>query len=130
VNPNITPANLAAVDPGPPTVSNGIATKLANLSNGSSTADTVNGMSYTDYYSSVASDIGAQQSSASTAQQTQTQLVTQAQNMRAQISGVSLNDQAADLLQFQQAYEASSRMISVINDTTQFLLQTFEQMQG
>jgi flagellar hook-associated protein 1 FlgK len=130
VNSNITGAQLAAVDPGPPAVSNGIATQLAGLSNGTSSADTVNGMSYTDFYSNVASGIGAQQASASTAQQTQTQLVTQAQNMRAQISGVSLNDQAADLLQFQQAYEASSQMISIINNTTQFLLQSVAQMQG
>ena len=119
INPAITGPQLAAIDPGPPAVANGTADKLAQLANPQSALDMVNGQSYTDFYSSVATDVGSQASSASSAQDTQTQLVTQAQNMRAQISGVSLNEQASKLLQFQQAYEASSRMISVINQTMQ-----------
>lgn len=122
VAPNISGSQLAAIDPGPPVAANGIASQLAQLSAPQDPADLVNGMSYTDYYSNIASGIGDQASSASAAQQTQTQLLTQAQNMRAQVSGVSLNDQAAQLLQFQQGYEASAEMITSINTTTQYLL--------
>jgi flagellar hook-associated protein 1 FlgK len=44
--------------------------------------------------------------------------------LRAQVSGVSLNDQATNLMQFQQAYEASAQMINVINTTMQYLMDT------
>lgn len=128
VNSSITATQLAPVDPGPPAVANGVANSLAQLSNPTSPASMIDGMSYTGFYGSIASGIGAQQASAASAQQTQTQLLTQAQNMRNQVSGVSLNDQAAALLEFQQAYEASAQMISTINSTSQYLLQTMEQL--
>jgi flagellar hook-associated protein 1 len=126
---NITASQLAAVDPGPPALANGIATDLAQLANPQNAADMINGQSYTDYYGGIATNIGNQASSASSAQQLQSQLLTQAQNMRAQISGVSLNQQAALLLQFQEAYQASAQVISVINSTNQYLMQTMQQVQ-
>ncbi len=128
ISPTITGSGLAPVDPGPPTVANGIATALAGLSGSQNPADTVNGQSYTDFYASIATAIGSQESNASTMQTTQTGLLAQAQNLRAQVSGVSLNDQAANLLQFQQGYEASAQMINVINQTTQYLMQTIGQL--
>jgi flagellar hook-associated protein 1 len=128
VNASVTASQLAPVDPGPPLVANGIATALAGLSASRNPADMVNGQSYTDFYGSIATAIGSEKSNASITQTTQTDLLAQAQNLRAQVSGVSLNDQAANLLQFQQAYEASARMISVINQTTQYLLQTVAQL--
>ncbi len=48
--------------------------------------------------------------------------------MRAQVSGVSLNDQAAQLLQFQQAYQASSQLIQVISSTMQYFMQAMQQI--
>ena len=116
---NITGAQLAAIDPAPPAVANGTADHLARLATPQAAADMVNGMSYMDYYGSIATGIGGQASSAAVAETAQTQLLTQAQNMRSQVSGVSLNDQAAKLLQFQQAYEAASHMVAVISQTLQ-----------
>ena len=124
---NITGSQLAAISPGPPVVANGTADQLAQLATPQTAADMVNGMSYTDYYSSIASDVGGQAASAATAETTQTQLLTQAQNMRSQVSGVSLNDQAAKLLQFQQAYEASAQMVSVINQTMSSFMTAMQQ---
>lgn len=129
VSPTITGSQLAAINPGPPSVANGIATQLAQLSNPQSAGSMVNGMSYTDYYSSIASGIGQQQSAASSTQQSQTELLAQAQTMRDQVSGVSLNDQAASLMQFQQAYEASAKVISIIEATSQYLLTTMQSIQ-
>ncbi len=82
------------------------------------------GQSYTDFYGSMATGIGLQASTASTAQSTQSSLLAQAQSLRSQVSGVSLNDQAANLLQFQQTYEAAAQLITVINTTTQYLMNT------
>lgn len=104
---------------------NGIASQLAQLG---TAVDPALGMSFTDYYSSIASNIGSQEASATTAQQTQTELLTQAQNMRAQVSGISLNDQAAQLMQFQQAYQACSQVIQIINSTSQYLMQVMQQV--
>lgn len=123
----ITGSQLAAISPGPPMVANGTADQLAQLATPQTAADMVNGQSYTDYYSSVASDIGSRAASASTAATAQGQLLTQAQNMRSQVSGVSLNDQAAKLLQFQQAYEASAHVVSVISQIMQTFMTTMQQ---
>jgi flagellar hook-associated protein 1 FlgK len=49
--------------------------------------------------------------------------------MRAQISGVSLNQQAAQLLQFQDAYQAAAQVISVINSTNQYFMTAMQQIQ-
>jgi flagellar hook-associated protein 1 FlgK len=82
----------------------------------------INGLSYSGFYSSIAADIGTQASNASDAQSTQTDLLNQAESLRTQVSGVSLDEQAAQLLQFQQAYQASSKMISVVNEMMQTLM--------
>lgn len=124
LNPSITASQLAPVDPGPPAVANGIADELAQLSS----TGMVDGMKYLDFYSSVAESIGDQESNASAAQQTQSQLLSQAQSARSQLEGVSLNQQAALLEQYQQGYEAAAQMISVINSTTQYLMQMLQQI--
>lgn len=41
---------------------------------------------------------------------------------RAEVSGVNLDDEAVDLIRFQQAYQASSRVIQVARETIQSLL--------
>jgi flagellar hook-associated protein 1 FlgK len=119
VNPSITTAQLAA---GTAASANGVASQLAALATSHNAADQINGLSYTDFYSGMVSGIGQQAASASVASDAQTQLLTQAQNLRAQVSGVSLNDQAALLMQFQQGYQAAAQMITVINNITQSLL--------
>jgi flagellar hook-associated protein 1 len=124
----ITGSQLAAAEPGPPSIANGIADQLSQLASPTGSADMVNGMSYTDFYSSIASNIGTLASSASQTQQTQTQVLTQAQSARSQISGVSLNEQAADLLQFQDAYQAAAQVLSSINTTIQYLLTTVQSL--
>ncbi|HEY7211870.1 MAG TPA: flagellar hook-associated protein FlgK [Bryobacteraceae bacterium] len=124
----ITGSQLAAVDPGPPSVANGIADKLAQLQHPTSAADMINGQSYTDFYSTIASTVGNLASGAAQTQTSQTQLLAQAQNARGQLSGVSLNAQAAALLQYQNAYQASAQAFSTIRNTISYLLQTFQSL--
>jgi flagellar hook-associated protein 1 FlgK len=128
VNSSLTGAQLAAADPGPPASASGIATQLAGLSSSSAPADLINGQSYVDFYAGIATAIGFKAANATTAQSTQSDLLTQAQSLRAQVSGVSLNEQAANLLQFQQGYEASAEMINVINTTIQYLLNSIQDL--
>jgi flagellar hook-associated protein 1 FlgK len=122
VTPNMTGDQLAAIDPGPPAVANGVASELASLTDPTNTADMINGFSYSQFYGNVASDVGQQASTASSNDAINTNMLNQAENLRSQVSGVSLNDQAAKLLQFQEAYQASAQMITTINTLTQSLL--------
>jgi flagellar hook-associated protein 1 len=116
VNPNMTAAQLVASSA---TSSNGTADQLAQLG---SAADPTLGMGYTDFYAGIASDIGTQETAASSNQSTQQDLLTQAQNTRSQLSGISLNQEAAQLIQFQQAYEASAQTVTAINNMLNALM--------
>jgi flagellar hook-associated protein 1 FlgK len=124
-DPSVTAPALAAATS---TSANGISSALAGLANSHNAADQigVSGLNYTDFYSNIASQIGQQAASASSTGAAETQILTQAQNLRAQVSGVSLNDQAASLMQFQQGYQAAAQMITVINNITQSLLQMMQ----
>lgn len=119
VNPAITGSQLAAIDPGPPEVSNGVALALANLANPQDSADEISGQSATAFYGSMAARAGSALSAATNEQQVQQSALAQAQNLRQQASGVDLDAEAMTLVQFQQAYEATSRMVSVLNQLTQ-----------
>ena len=47
---------------------------------------------------------------------------TQLQNQLSSVSGVSLDEEAANLIQYQSAYEAAAQMISTINQMSQTVL--------
>jgi flagellar hook-associated protein 1 FlgK len=115
----ITPAQLAAIAPGPPYVSNGTALQLAGLASPRNAADEINGFSYAQFYGNLAAGIGRQSQDAQNQLSVQQQTVAQARNLRSQSSGVSLNDEAALLVQFQSAYDANSKMVTVLDQMTQ-----------
>ena len=75
----------------------------------------VGGQSPTDYYAGIVFNVGNTASNA-TAQQSASSLVLQQMNdQRASISGVSLDEEAANMMQYQQAYAASAEVIRSIN---------------
>jgi flagellar hook-associated protein 1 FlgK len=119
VDPTVVPDQLAAIDLGPPEVSNGVALALSQLANPISANDEIGGLSYTQYYGNMAAKAGSLLSNATNQQQTQQAAVAQAQNVRQQISGVSLDEEATILIQFQQAYEANSKLITMLDQLTQ-----------
>ena len=45
-------------------------------------------------------------------------VLTQLQNQRSDISGVSLDEEAANLIQYQRAYEAAAEVVAAINSVT------------
>ena len=75
---------------------------------------------YQEDYSVLVGRIGAQTHSASVDREAQLSLLTQAEERRSQVAGVNLDEEAADLIKYQQAYEAAARMIS----TAQTLFET------
>jgi flagellar hook-associated protein 1 FlgK len=82
----------------------------------------IDGQSFTAYFGSIAAGVGNALSNAQAGQSAQQNVVTQAQSLRQQISGVDLNSEAALLLQFQNSYEAASKVISVVNSLTTTVL--------
>jgi len=120
VNPALTPSQLAATNPGPPPVSNGIALQLSQLDSGSS--GPVNGLGFTQYFSTLVSQVGNAVNNASTSATAQTQLVSQAKSLQQQLSGVNLDEEAVRLVQLQSSYQAASKVVTVIDELTQSLM--------
>ena len=119
VDPAVTAQQIATIDPGPPEQSNGIAVKLGNLANSTNPADQINGLDFTQFYGQVAATVGQSLSTANDATDLQTHLVAQARSLRNQLSGVSLDEEAIHVVQFQRAYQATARLVTVLNDLSQ-----------
>ena len=119
VDPTVTPGQLAAIDPGPPYVGNGVPLAIAQLAMPTRDDDRIDGISYAEFYGKIAGDVGSQLQDAQEGQQVQHSLVAQVKNQRQQLSGVSLDEEAMILVEFQRAYEANSKFITVLDQLTQ-----------
>jgi flagellar hook-associated protein 1 len=74
------------------------------------------GQSPSNYYSGIVFNIGNATATA-TAQQNASNLVLQQLNdQRSSVSGVSLDQEAANMVQYQEAYQASAQVITTVND--------------
>ena len=118
LSPTITASQLAAIDPGPPEVSNGIALALADLATPTDSDDEIGGASYTQYYGNITSQVGSLLNAATQQQQVSQSGLAQAQNLRQQQSGVNLDEEAVNLVAFQRGYEANSKLVSVLDQIT------------
>ena len=67
---------------------------------------------YQEAYSVLVGRVGSVTHSAEVDRDAQGALLSQAEDRRSQISGVNLDEEAADLIKYQQAYEAAARVIS------------------
>lgn len=118
VDPTVTAGQLAAIDPGPPEVANGIPLALAQLSAPQDAADEINGASFTDYYGNMATEVGSALSDATSQQTVQQSSVAQAQNLRQQVSGVNLDEEAMEVVEFERAYQANAQLVTVLDQLT------------
>lgn len=84
------------------------------LANGSATLE--------GSYNTLIAEVGTRTRQAEVASQSQARLLEQAQAQRESISGVNLDEEAANLLRFQQAYQAAAQVISVTNSLFDTLL--------
>ena len=110
----ISASQLAGAAPGAPG-GNANVLDLIALSNSAQ----VNGMGYTQYYSGLAAGVGEALQTAKASAETQGDLVVQARAMRAEVSSVSLDEEAAHLLEYQRCYQATARLITTLNEMTQ-----------
>jgi flagellar hook-associated protein 1 FlgK len=78
--------------------------------------------SFQGAYSQLVGQLGTRTRSAQVTAEAQAALLTQAQESRDAVSGVNLDEEAANLLRFQQAYQAIAQIISAAETTFQTLM--------
>lgn len=83
-----------------------------------------NGGSYTiaSFYQNLVTEIGSTVSSSGRKAETMQVLVTQMKNHRESIMGVSLDEESVHMIQYQHAYEACAKVISIIDEMLDTLI--------
>jgi flagellar hook-associated protein 1 FlgK len=76
----------------------------------------IQGQSPSKYYSGIVFNVGNATASASAEQSASSLVLQQLNDQRSSVSGVSLDEEAANLVQYQQAFQASAQVITTIND--------------
>ncbi len=97
---------------------NGNALVLADLGK----SKQVSGFTFVEFYGNLAGSVGRDVATAKSDQQTYGSLLTQARSFRSDSSGVSLDEEAANLIQFQKSYQAAAKLISVLDELTTTLI--------
>jgi flagellar hook-associated protein 1 FlgK len=79
----------------------------------------VAGQTPLNYYSGLIFKVGSDVSNALTEQQSNATILQQVQSLQGGVSGVDVNEEAANLIRFQTAYTASAQLSTVINTLLQ-----------
>ena len=82
----------------------------------------IGGQRPTEFYSGLIFRIGDDIANASADSEAQGLVLRQLANQRSSISGVSLDEEAVNLIRFQRAFEASARVVSVVDELTQTVI--------
>jgi flagellar hook-associated protein 1 len=106
------PSLIAASSDGSP-ASNGNLTALSAVQNNT----VIDGQTPTGYYSNIVFAVGNDVSNASSELSSSQVILNQLQDQRGSISGVSLNEEAANMVQYQSAFDAAAQVVTTINDT-------------
>ena len=110
--PSLIAASDVANEPG----NNNNALKLATLQSEAQTT-TLNGATFQSYYESIVGKLGVEGEQAITLSKTSETLKLAVENNRASMSSVSLDEEMTNMITFQQAYNANARMITVVDET-------------
>ena len=97
--------------------SDGSAGSNGNLGNFSAIHDqpTISGQTPSDYYGNLVFGLGNDVSTATAELQSSQLVLQQLQDQRGSISGVSLDDEASHMIEYQRAYEAAARVATTVN---------------
>jgi flagellar hook-associated protein 1 FlgK len=116
------PRKVAAAAAGAGEGDNTNARALADLARTLLTAGSRTGTP-SEIYSQLVSSVGSLVATVEAANKTQDAIVAQLNNQRDQVSGVSLDEEAISLLQYQRAFQAAARFINVASQLTQTVLE-------
>ena len=71
---------------------------------------------FTDFYISIVANLGVASQAAQTTLSQQEGILTQLKNRRESSDGVSIDEEMINMVKFQQAYNASARVLSIVNE--------------
>lgn len=111
--------NVAASGTGEPG-SNSIALAIAALAD--ENIEGLGGLNIGGFYTSVVNTIGSESQSASMMRENSEVLLNNLEEQKESVSGVSLDEETADLIRFQRAYESAARYIAVIDEMIKTLI--------
>jgi flagellar hook-associated protein 1 len=114
---SLTPAELGLATIAAPG-GNGNALALAGLDQ----TPAIDGFTLSTFYGNLAARAGRALQTAREETKTTDELVTQARSWRDEVSKVSLDEEAVMLIQYQRAFQASSRMVTTLNEMTEELM--------
>lgn len=77
---------------------------------------TLDGSTVNSYYNSITNNIGIAKQEASNKADNQETILTNLNEQKASVSGVSLDEETTNLIQFQHAYQANAKIISTIDE--------------
>ncbi|HLH81606.1 MAG TPA: flagellar hook-associated protein FlgK [Chthonomonas sp.] len=108
------PQKIAAASvptpPNPLAPGNGdVASQIANLAN----TAVIGGATLNDYYNALISTIGSDTQTAQSQANNQQQIVSQLQSQQQSVSGVNLDEELTNMLQYQRTYQAAARVINM-----------------
>jgi flagellar hook-associated protein 1 FlgK len=75
-----------------------------------------------DFYASLIGTIGSDAQQANAMASNEGLVVSQLTTRRASVSGVSLDEEATDMIRFQRAYQAAARVITIVDETLDTLI--------
>ena len=79
-------------------------------------------VTFARYFGNVVSDVGSKKSYWDGQNSTQQAMVDQINQQIQSVSGVSLDDEMANMLKFQRSYQAAAKALSIFDQTTQDLI--------
>ncbi len=79
-------------------------------------------VTYEDYYAETVSGVGSLAQSASDGLKFEDNLLFELKNRRESLSGVSLDEEAANLIRYQRAFEASARIIKLTDELLEMII--------
>ena len=100
-------------------IGNSVAIVIGDLQ---STATMAGGSTYSEYYSALVGKVGADVQTANFNYSHQSTMVQNLDNYRQEVSGVSLDEEMVNLVQFQQAYNAAAKLITTADDMMDTLM--------
>lgn len=77
---------------------------------------------FSSYYASLVSSIGVATSAAGTNDAAQSRILEELNAYRESISGVSLDEEAANLIRYQHAYQAAARILSIVDEMLETII--------
>ena len=82
----------------------------------------VNGATFGDYYNGLVAELGVQGQEAERMVDNQEILTLEIDNRRQAVSGVNVDEEIVNMIRFQQGYNASARLITVVDEMLEVLI--------